>query len=293
MNQRSQAFEDRPGRPVQLNPAIAPVTREGNVEEMMRLAAKAIIGVATLFMLAIAAPVFADTPTVPPGNPCLMDNGNPCKDNNGNLGHQGNVNKERVVVDTNPPPIDLSMPPVSDRGVFISQIGDGNVANAIQTAPNAYASVAQNGNSNDAELSQTGTGTGYVALSQTADSNYAAIDQSGSGQNVVYATQDATGNWLRSNQSALGSIFNGAELTQTGNYNDMKLDQVGSDNLVVLTQTGDNDAMTATQLGDDNRLTWIQQGDNLSDLQITQTGGAVAGGQLMITQTNIGNGNGK
>jgi hypothetical protein len=34
-----------------------------------------------------------------------------------------------------------------------------------------------------------------------------------------------------------------------------------------------------------------KQGDNLSDLQITQTGGSETGGQLMITQTNVGNGN--
>lgn len=258
----------------------------------MRLAARAIIGVATLFIAAAAAPAFADTAIVPPGNPCLMDNGNPCKDNNGNLGHQGNVNKERVVIDTNPPPINLTMPAVTDRGVFISQIGDGNVANAIQTAPNAYASVVQNGNSNDAELSQTGTGTGYIALSQTGDSNFADLGQSGSGENVLYAAQNGTGNWMWSNQSALGAIFNGAELSQTGNYNDMALDQEGSDNLAVLTQEGDNDAMTATQLGEGNRLTWIQQGDSLSDLQVTQTGGDQLGGQLMITQTNIGNGNG-
>jgi len=258
----------------------------------MSLATKAVIGVGMLLIAAAATPAFADTPIVPPGNPCLMDNGNPCKDNNGNQGHQGNVNKEKVTIVTNPPPINLSMPPVSDRGVFISQIGDGNVANAVQNAPNAYASVVQNGNSNDAELSQTGTGTGYMAVSQTGDLNFANLDQSGSGQNVVYASQDGTGNWMWSNQSALGSIFNGAELTQTGNYNDMQLDQEGSDNLAVLTQQGDNDAMTATQLGDGNRLTWIQDGSNLSDLQITQTGAAQAGGQLMITQTNIGNGNG-
>jgi hypothetical protein len=256
----------------------------------MNCAAKATIGIATLFMLALAAPSLADTPIVPPGNPCVMDNGNPCKDNNGNLGHQGNVNKEKVTIVTDPPPIDLSMPAVTDRGVFISQIGDGNVANAIQTAPNAYASVAQSGNSNDAELSQTGTGTGYIALSQTGDSNFANLTQSGLGQNVLYAAQNGTGNWMWSNQSALGAIFNGAQLSQTGNYNDMALDQEGSDNLAVLTQQGDNDAMTATQLGDGNRLTWIQDGSNLSDLQITQTGGDQFGGQLLITQTNIGNG---
>jgi hypothetical protein len=47
--------------------------------------------------------------------------------------------------------------------------------------------------------------------------------------------------------------------------------------------------MSAVQLGEGNRLAWTQEGDNLSDLQITQTGGSEQGGQLLITQTNVGN----
>jgi hypothetical protein len=66
----------------------------------------------------------------------------------------------------------------------------------------------------------------------------------------------------------------------------MSLLQQGSDNRAVLTQEGDDNGMTAVQLGDGNRLTWIQQGNNLSDLQITQTGGADKDGQIMVTQTN-------
>lgn len=253
-------------------------------------AGKGIIAIAALTAFATAAPALADTAQVPPGNPCVKDNGNPCHDNNGNLGHQGNVNHEKVVIGQ-PPPIDLTMPPVSDRGVFINQIGDNNVANVTQTAPNAFASVAQNGNSNDAELSQGDSGTGYIAATQTGDQNFAQLQQSGFGQNVLYATQNGTGNWMSSSQSALGAIFNGAVLTQTGNYNDMSLDQDGSDNLAVLTQDGDNNGMTATQIGEGNRLIWTQEGSNLSDLQITQTGGDQTGGQMMITQTNTtGNG---
>lgn len=244
---------------------------------------------AALLALAAAAPALADTPTVPPGNPCLKNNGNPCNGNNGNLGQQGNVHHEKVVIGP-PPPINITMPAVTDRGVYISQIGDNNVASVVQTAPNAYASIAQDGDSNDADTSQSGTGTGYIAATQTGDQNFARIQQWGSGQNVVYTTQSGTGNWLWSDQEALGAIYNGAELTQTGNYNDMELDQSGSDNLAVLTQDGDNNGMTATQLGVGNRLVWTQQGDNLSDLQITQTGGSFAGGQLMVTQTNVGNG---
>jgi hypothetical protein len=85
-------------------------------------------------------------------------------------------------------------------------------------------------------------------------------------------------------------VYNGARLTQTGNNNDMLLDQEGSDNLAELTQDGNNNGMTATQLGDGSRLVWVQDGNNLSDLQITQTGGAAIGGQMLITQTNGGNG---
>ena len=257
----------------------------------MNRAAKAMVVTAALMALGSAAPALADTASVPPGNPCFKDNGNPCNDNNGNLGHQGNVHHEHVVVGP-PGPIDITMPPVSDRGVFISQVGDNNVANAVQTAPNAYAAVVQDGNSNDAETNQSGDGTGYIAAAQTGDANFARLQQSGAGQNVVYASQTGSGNWMWSNQAALGAIFNGAKLSQSGNYNDMALDQEGSDNLAVLTQDGDNNGMTATQLGDGNRLIWTQQGDNLSDLLVTQTGGNQNGGQLMITQTNVGNGNG-
>src|SRR5690349_3745605 len=81
-------------------------------------------------LLAIATalaptPAQADNPRTPPGNPCLRNNGNPCRGNNGNLGDQGNANHEKVKIDKKPPPISLGMPPVTDRGVFISQVGDG------------------------------------------------------------------------------------------------------------------------------------------------------------------------
>lgn len=236
-----------------------------------------------------AVPVFADTTSVPPGEPCAKNNGNPCKGNNGNLGDQGNVNGGTVTVDDNPPPIDLAMPSVSGRGVYISQIGDSSDASVVQTAPNAYARIDQAGDSNQADVAQTGTGTAYVAANQSGNNNFARLEQSGDGQNVLYVSQDGNNNWLWSSQTALGSLYNGARLTQSGNNNDMVLDQEGSDNLAVLTQDGNGNGMTAVQLGEGNRLTWLQQGNNLSDLQITQTGGSEAGGQLLITQTNGGN----
>ena len=237
------------------------------------------------------APAYADTSGSPPGAPCLKNNGNPCNGNNGNLGEQGNANHEKVKIDKKPPPIDLAMPAVSGRGAYIDQIGDSNEASIVQTAPDAYAKIVQQGSGNDADVSQMGSGTAYAAATQSGDSNFARLQQSGTGQNVVYATQEGSGNWLWSNQLALGAVYNGARLTQSGDNNDMLLYQAGSDNLAVLTQQGDDNGMTAIQLGDGNRLTWLQQGDNLTDLEITQTGGAQQGGQLLITQTGVGNGN--
>ena len=241
---------------------------------------------ALLAMSAVSAQ--ADTNSTPPGAPCSKNNGNPCNGNNGNPGDQGNVDPGTTVIDDNPPPIDLAMPAVSDRGVYISQIGDSNAANVVQTAPNAYAEIRQDGDSNDADVAQKGSGTAYAKASQSGTGNFARLRQYGSGQNVVYAMQDGNNNSMRSSQNATGAIYNGARMRQTGNSNDMDLDQDGSDNLALLTQDGNNNGMTAVQIGDGNRLQWTQDGNNLSNLLVTQTGGSDAGGQLMITQTNGG-----
>jgi hypothetical protein len=239
-----------------------------------------------ILLASLALPALADTGQVPPGNPCLKDNGNPCNGNNGNLGQQGNVGHEKTVIDKKPPPIDLPMPAVSGRGAFINQIGNDQKATIRQAAPNAYARVSQQGSSNEADITQNGSGSAYAQASQGGSENFARIEQGGVGQNVVYLTQNGTGNWAWSNQEAMGALHNGARLLQSGNDNDMSLLQQGSDNRAVLTQEGDDNGMTAVQLGDGNRLTWTQQGNNLSDLQITQTGSADKNGQLMVTQTN-------
>lgn len=238
--------------------------------------------------IAVAAvPAVADTTSTPPGAPCLKDNGNPCNNNNGNLGEQGNADHEKVKIDKKPPPIDLPMPAVSGRAAYITQIGDSQVATVRQTAPNAYAEVKQEGSSNEADVTQAGTGTAYADSAQEGAGNFARIQQNGSGQNVVYLTQNGNGNWAWANQNAIGAIHNGARMTQTGDSNDMALLQDGSDNRALLSQEGDGNGMTAMQAGDGNRLIWTQQGSNLTDLQITQTGGAEKGGQLMVTQTGV------
>lgn len=251
---------------------------------------KLIAATAALSLGWVAAPANADTAKTPPGNPCAKNNGNPCNGNNGNAGAQGNAGHDKVKIDKKPPLMGIGMPSVSGRGAYVSQIGDSNQANIVQTAANAYAKVEQDGDANDSDIAQTGTGSAYIESSQEGDGNFARLQQSGSGANVAYVTQSGNGNWLESNQVALGAVHNGAILTQTGDNNDMSLYQEGSDNLAALTQEGDDNGMSAVQLGDGNRLSWTQQGSGLTDLQITQTGGGQTGGQLSITQTNVGPG---
>jgi hypothetical protein len=238
-----------------------------------------------LALMWVATPAAAENVRTPGGAPCLKNNGNPCNNNNGNLGAQGNAGHERVRIDKSPPPIDLAMPAVAGRGAYISQIGDANIATVRQTAPRAFAQVDQSGDANEADVSQKGSGTAYARSTQSGRANFARIEQDGSGQNVLFLSQAGSGNWAWSNQNAVGAIHNGARLTQIGNDNDMLLVQDGGDNRAVLTQEGDGNGMTVAQFGDGNRLAWTQQGNNLSDLQITQTGGSQKGGQLLITQT--------
>jgi hypothetical protein len=250
-----------------------------------------IVAAAAAGLLGASAPALADTASIPPGQPCLKDNGNPCNGNNGNLGAQGNSGHEKTHIDKKPPPIDLAMPPVIGRGAFITQIGDANIATVRQTAPNAYAKVDQDGSANEGDITQSGSGSGYVQLGQTGTSNFARMQQGGTGQNVAYLSQSGTSNWAWVDQNAAGAIHNGARLSQSGDNNDMLLYQDGSDNRAQLSQEGDDNGMTAVQLGEGNRLIWSQQGTGLTDLQVTQTGGATKTGQLMITQTGTGGGN--
>ena len=82
-------------------------------------------------------------------------------------------------------------------------------------------------------------------------------------------------------------LYSAAAVLQSGNGNLLTLIQDGDDNQARLTQDGDDNTMTATQLDAGNRIEWMQDGDGLSDLQITQTGGA----SIQITETNSGSGN--
>ena len=169
------------------------------------------------------------------------------------------------------------------RSVYISQIGDANVATVTQTAPNASARVDQAGSGNRAEAAQGG-GTASLVVTQAGELNVVGVRQGGFGGNVLTIGQTGTGNRLTADQTASRAIGNGAILSQIGGDNRMALTQNGGDNSAMLAQNGDGNRMTAVQNDTGNRLVWTQAGSNLSDLAITQSGAAA----MQITQTNGG-----
>lgn len=226
--------------------------------------------------------VLVDTPCsngAATGNPCNGNNGN------GNSGSQGNANKppKEKIVESAAPSIAIGRPAIRDRGVYISQIGIGsNVAAVSQTAPTAYARIAQDGERNRAGVQQDGRIIAYADLRQTGLLNDAAVTQRGSGgETILYVTQAGTGNSVQASQSSEAGAANGAILAQYGTGNAISLGQSGADNLARLTQEGDSNAMSASQSGNGNRLVWTQTGTRLTDLAISQTGGQ----SLQITQS--------
>ncbi|WP_395622492.1 hypothetical protein [Sphingomonas daechungensis] len=192
-----------------------------------------------------------------------------------------------MTIDKKPPPIVIGIPAISKNAAYIDQVGDTNVATVSQTARVAYAEIDQDGGGNRTVLSQNGVGEAYASVSQKGSVNFAQVQQGGSGQNVLYLDQSGNSNWAWANQNSAGEVYNGARMSQSGNYNDMALVQDGSDNLADLKQVGDQNGMSATQVGDGNRLAWTQQGTGLTDLRIVQTGGMEKGGQLSVTQTGV------
>ncbi len=172
-----------------------------------------------------------------------------------------------------------------ERGVFVTQIGDGSRANVAQQNSESFARIVQDGNDNEADLDQNGTAPHSAQIAQDGDDNRVGVTQEGDGSTALALAQEGNGNEAmvlqRENSVSEQSV---ASILQRGSGNSIVLVQDGSDNDASLTQLGDGNAMTATQLDSGNRLVWAQNGDGLSDLQIVQTGGA----NLQITQSNTG-----
>jgi hypothetical protein len=172
-----------------------------------------------------------------------------------------------------------------DRGVFVTQIGDGSRTDIAQQNADGFARVVQDGNDNRVTLTQKGIAPHRAQIAQDGDSNLVAAEQDGDGSTELGLGQDGSGNSalvFQRETSAGGQ--SAAAILQRGNDNSLVLVQDGSDNQASLTQLGNGNTMTATQLDSGNRLQWTQNGDGLADLQITQTGGA----SLQITQSNTG-----
>jgi len=228
------------------------------------------------------SPAVAETQSAPPSNPCVAGSGTSC-------GGSATVVPTAVAkkagngaIYSTPAAISITRPSVTDRGVYIAQVGDANRASVSQTAARAEARVEQSGARNVAAVTQRGTAIAYANLLQSGVLNDAAVTQGGSGGgNIARVSQRGTGNVVGATQNAMAGAENGAVLSQIGSSNTMSLAQNGADNQAVLTQDGSGNAMSVSQDGVANRLVWTQQGDHLANLTVAQTGGQA----MQITQT--------
>lgn len=169
-----------------------------------------------------------------------------------------------------------------ERGVFITQIGQGGRADVVQNNAQSLARIVQDGTANQADLEQTDDGTHRAQIVQDGEGNIASATQQGDGATTLALAQEGDGNTavvLQNEQEFTAETS--ATILQSGNGNGIILKQDGSDNDARLAQVGDGNTMTATQLNTGNRLEWSQSGDGLANLHIVQEGG----GNLQITQS--------
>lgn len=172
----------------------------------------------------------------------------------------------------------------ADDGVFVSQIGINNSADLQQSNNRQLARVSQNGNDNRANVTQEDAGDHYAWVTQDGDANELTLSQAGNGDTVLLSAQMGNGNVALVEQTEFGALGSGAAILQSGDRNNLSLTQDGTDNQARLQQNGNDNRMTAIQNGAGNQLEWVQDGDALSDLAITQSGGA----QMLIVQSVTG-----
>jgi hypothetical protein len=229
------------------------------------------------------APLLAGNDKIPGGDPCGTGpgygTGNPCHGNHGNQGDNGNSGNERTDYDNHPTPFTVTRPG-NARGAFINQIGDQDVATIRQSETTQYARLDQTGDRNSAEVTQDGSGAHYALVRQTGSDNELDLAQGGSSVQVALLQQTGNGNAMTFDQLG-GAVSSGLSAVQLGDDNTMSLAQSGTNNQARLVQDGSGNAMTASQTGGNNQLSWTQTGDNLSDLNISQTGGKA----LQVTQS--------
>ncbi|UYV15982.1 hypothetical protein [Porphyrobacter sp. ULC335] len=178
-----------------------------------------------------------------------------------------------------------TVPNGPERGVFVTQIGDGSRTEIVQQNSDSLAQIVQDGEANQIDLAQKGAAPHRAQIAQDGDGNLVDAQQDGDGSTDLALLQEGNGNSALVMQSEISAAEQtSAAIAQRGNGNRLILAQNGSDNSAELEQLGDANTMSATQLDSGNHLEWSQIGDGLADLQITQTGG----GNLQVTQSNTG-----
>jgi len=167
----------------------------------------------------------------------------------------------------------------------------GNVADVTQTGTFSKAKIAQPGDSNDADIIQSGTGfsgeENLAEIDQAGTFNEAMIDQGGKNNEALISQSGNNNNNDPSVTSTSPSIIvqsgmdNKAEITQgDDNARVASIDQLGDRNSAVIRQTTFSGTTTdafhdadISQIGNDHTAVVLQQGEATNTADVDQFGG--------------------
>jgi len=199
-----------------------------------------------------------------------------------------------VSVQAQRPPAPGDVITVAD-GAFITQIGDDNEADIVQTGDPAHeGEIYQQGSDNEADLEQAGTGhsglisqvgnhnTGYIDV--TGENHTSVIVQEGTGHNVQFSIEGIS-NTVDIRQFGTSDHTVGfagdliSTVKQNGNYNSFFSVQTGNSGGHLITtadggdhiQNGDHNLIDVSQEGDSNTARLLQTGDGNS-IDLMQSG---------------------
>ncbi|MFS2214285.1 hypothetical protein ACCD08_07245 [Telluria sp. Tellsp104] len=159
----------------------------------------------------------------------------------------------------------------------VSQTGSDNNAGITQNgrlggnSPPVEAVITQQGNGNDATITQTNAFSNDVTVDQNGSANLARLRQVGTGDASLHVTQNGSGNTATVDH--LGSSHGGPQVTQTGEGNTVSL---YADNLLGpgarITQDGSMNNANVLLVGFDIMLTLSQQGvGNVANASVSGT----------------------
>jgi len=163
-----------------------------------------------------------------------------------------------------------------DQTALVRSQGFGNGFRVLQSGESGanLAAVVQQGDGNNAGVTQTNTGA--AAISASSAGTVEGLVQSGNMAGLMTKFAGAITGDANASLQVQAGFNNTAEVVQSGQGNVAVQGQIGSGNVMRLTQIGNDNSFAHTQLGANNVLDHTQIGSGIVGATVTQTGGSVA-----------------